>query len=377
MLFMPMMLAEVLAAFSASGVSCGPTSPTISLIPVGLRLASAGATKVPARCCGVSAGSVARLPRFSFWSLAYSGRRLRRASSDMAGSSEGSGMLEGGGADRGDRRMAIRSANPLPRHRRGGAGVYGGLNAPRSATQEGLVSRLPASRTKSGRLVEQGVRVQHVLALLPVAGAELVGLQGVEDAQHFLRVAADVQAVHRGPLDGAVRVDDEGRAQRHAGFLVEDAERGRELALDVGQHRDRQVADVVVVDAPVQVHELAIGGDAVDHRVTVGELARQLGEGRDLGRADEGEVLRPEEDDLPLAGIGLGGDLGEGLAGAAEALRAGLHGGELESRELVANGQHAVYPLGWAIRRILSVRRGGSAVLQRSGYGAGPLAFPM
>src|SRR4029434_11063071 len=31
--------------------------------------------------------------------------------------------------------------------------------------------------------------LQDVVALLPVAGAELVGLQGVEDAQHFLWVA--------------------------------------------------------------------------------------------------------------------------------------------------------------------------------------------
>src|SRR5262245_54169106 len=33
--------------------------------------------------------------------------------------------------------------------------------------------------------------LQDLVALLPVAGAELVGLQGVEHAQHFLRVAAD------------------------------------------------------------------------------------------------------------------------------------------------------------------------------------------
>ena len=67
----------------------------------------------------------------------------------------------------------------------------------------------------------------------------------------------------------------------------------------------------------------------------------QLAEPGDLGRADEGEVLRPEEDDLPLAGIGGVEDLGEGLAGAAEALGAGLDGGQREGRELVANGQHA------------------------------------
>jgi hypothetical protein len=122
---------------------------------------------------------------------------------------------------------------------------------------------------------------------------------------------------------------------------VEHAERRGQLALGVGQHRDRQVAQVVVVEAPVEVHELAVGGHAVEHRVAVLELAVQLAEGGDLGRADEGEVLRPEEDDLPLAGVGVGGNLLKGLAGAAEALGAALDGGEVEARENVADGQHA------------------------------------
>src|SRR5207247_949859 len=43
----------------------------------------------------------------------------------------------------------------------------------------------------------------------PVAGAQLVGLQAVEDAQHFVRVAADVQVVDAHVLDRVVGVDDE------------------------------------------------------------------------------------------------------------------------------------------------------------------------
>ena len=52
---------------------------------------------------------------------------------------------------------------------------------------------------------------------------------------------------------------------------------------------------------PGQMHELAVGRDAIDHRVAVGELAIELAEAGDLGGADEGEVLGPEEDDLPFA----------------------------------------------------------------------------
>ena len=70
-------------------------------------------------------------------------------------------------------------------------------------------------------------RLQGVFALLPVAGAQLVGLQRVEHAQHFLRAAADVQVGDVHEADHALRVHDVRGALRDAGFRVEDAERGR------------------------------------------------------------------------------------------------------------------------------------------------------
>ena len=87
-------------------------------------------------------------------------------------------------------------------------------------------------------------------------------------------------------------------------LLVEDAERRGKFALDVGQHREGQVLEVGMVLPPGQMHELAVGRDAVDHRVAVGEIATELAEAGDLGGADEGEILRPEEHDLPLALVG-------------------------------------------------------------------------
>ena len=44
---------------------------------------------------------------------------------------------------------------------------------------------------------------------LPVARAELVGLQTVEDAQHFFGIAADVQVIDRYVLNHIVGIDDE------------------------------------------------------------------------------------------------------------------------------------------------------------------------
>jgi len=88
-------------------------------------------------------------------------------------------------------------------------------------------------------------------------------------------------------------------------------------ALDVGQHREWQVLQVRMALAPGQVHELAVGRGAMDHGVAVVEIAVQLAKGRDLGRAHEGEVLGPEEHDLPLALVALVRDALEGLGGIA------------------------------------------------------------
>src|SRR4051812_44924992 len=90
-----------------------------------------------------------------------------------------------------------------------------------------------------------------------------------------------------------------------------------------------------MVLAPGEMDELAVGRDAVHHRVALVELLVELAEGRDLGRADEGEVLRPEEHHLPFALVGLVVDRLEGGLGVGT-----HHGLEVEGRELVANRQH-------------------------------------
>jgi hypothetical protein len=63
-----------------------------------------------------------------------------------------------------------------------------------------------------------------------------------------------------------------------------------------------------VVIPPRQVDVLGIGAAAEYLSIADVELAVQLAEGRDLGGADEGEILGPKEVDLPLAGIAFIGD---------------------------------------------------------------------
>src|SRR5215468_9974286 len=83
MLFIAMIEAAALAAFSASGDSFGANSAMSAWLTAELRAANALATNAPAFCCSLSTVSVARLERFSFRSLAYSGNCCFRDSRDI------------------------------------------------------------------------------------------------------------------------------------------------------------------------------------------------------------------------------------------------------------------------------------------------------
>src|SRR5580698_32401 len=152
--------------------------------------------------------------------------------------------------------------------------------------------------------------LQSVLALLPVAGAELVGLQRVQHADHFLRVTADVEIGDVDETDDTLRVHDVRRTLCHARFRIEDAEAGRQLALQVREHREREILQLVLRATPREVHYFDDDADTEHLCVTRFELLVELAERRNLGGADEREILGPEEHDLPLPGEAV---LGEGL----------------------------------------------------------------
>src|SRR5690625_5001031 len=178
--------------------------------------------------------------------------------------------------------------------------------------------------------------LENLFALLPVAGAEFVGLQRVQDAQGLLRVPADTQVVHGHVADDAVRVHDEGGPQADAFVHVKDAELGGELTLQVGEHRELQVPKVLIVALPGQVNELAVRGEAEDLGIAVGKLLVQRREGCNLGRANEGKVLRPSKEDQPLALIALVVDVDKGLARRLRLTRGNSL--QVEGGEFLTNG---------------------------------------
>ncbi len=179
------------------------------------------------------------------------------------------------------------------------------LSAPPSSTDWRFRRMSLAASGRAAADFVEGDHARHLqrgLALLPVAGAELVGLQRVEHAQHLGHVAADRQVVDARPADDALGIDDEGRAERHAVLLVEDAEglrrarawcrraSGREGCLRSSWSlRQARWTKCVSVLAPS-----TCASRSAKSRVAAAELG-------DLGGADEGEVHRPEEEDLPLA----------------------------------------------------------------------------
>ncbi|MCY1171802.1 hypothetical protein D9M73_119250 [compost metagenome] len=119
--------------------------------------------------------------------------------------------------------------------------------------------------------------------------------------------------------------------------LVENAELRSEHAAIVGQPREIGRRQIGIGLAPCQVDVRGIGRSADQHRVTIFEIALQARITDDLGRADEGEILRPVEQHLPLARKGV---LAERFTGGQRV--DALLDGNGEIGELIANGQHSL-----------------------------------
>src|SRR3546814_17976990 len=93
-----------------------------------------------------------------------------------------------------------------------------------------------------------------------------------------------------------------------------------------------------MVALPGEVHELAVDREPEKLGVAVDELLVEPAEGRDLSRADEGEILRPGEEHEPLAREAFVRDVDEGVAGVSRRPR--RYGLEGEGRKLLANTEH-------------------------------------
>lgn len=156
-----------------------------------------------------------------------------------------------------------------------------------------------------------GVSLHGVAARLPAGGADLavlIGeLEGLDQAQGLVDVAADGQVVDGDLAQGALGVDDEEAAQGDALLLNQHAVVAGNLEVLVGHEGQLQVlAQTALLAGPLaprQVGEVAVGGDAQHGGVELLELGQGIVVGEDLGRADKGEVHGIEQEDNPRYGL--------------------------------------------------------------------------
>src|SRR5260370_25477545 len=128
---------------------------------------------------------------------------------------------------------------------------------------------------------------EGLFALLPVAGAELIGLKRIKYAQHLQGVASYREVVNGNEPDDVVGIDDESGALCHALLGIQNTERGAEIAFDVGQHGKGKVPEVGMVRPPGVVDEFAVGAASQQLRVAVLKFAVELTECCDFGGAHE------------------------------------------------------------------------------------------
>src|SRR5690349_18967862 len=91
------------------------------------------------------------------------------------------------------------------------------------------------------------LNVKCFLTLLPVARAELVGLERVKHSKNFIYVASHAEIIYRHVANDVIGIDDEGRALADAFVRVEDAKLVSEFPLHVGKHRERQILQIRVM----------------------------------------------------------------------------------------------------------------------------------
>lgn len=148
-------------------------------------------------------------------------------------------------------------------------------------------------------------RDDRLVARVPGGLAELVAvlvdeLAGLDLAEDFLGVAADVGGVDLTADDPAVGIDDEGAAFGFVALRGQDVELAGQVLGGVADHWKFDFADGLGVVVPRLVHEDGVAGDLVDLAADLLKVLVVVLQVLKLRRADEREVRRIEEKYAPL-----------------------------------------------------------------------------
>lgn len=153
-----------------------------------------------------------------------------------------------------------------------------------------------------------GIGLHTLATLLPAGGADLavlVGeLEGLDETDGLLDVAADGQVVDGDLAEDAVGVDDEETTQSDTLLLNQDAVAARDLLGSIGDEGQLQVGAEATLLArllhPGEVREGGVGRDTEDGGVDGLEALESVVVLDDLGGAHKGEVHGVEEEDDPV-----------------------------------------------------------------------------
>src|ERR1044072_4901159 len=143
---------------------------------------------------------------------------------------------------------------------------------------------------------------QGSFAFLPVAGAQLVRLQCIQDTYHFFYVTAYVQVVQGYPAYNTLRIYDESSTVSDLFVSFQDTQFFSQGFGSICQHREVQATKVFVVFSPGQVLKFAISRSTDQDSITVTEVLEVLVKFCNFGRAHKSEVLRPPKHYQPFAG---------------------------------------------------------------------------
>src|SRR5690606_71321 len=84
-------------------------------------------------------------------------------------------------------------------------------------------------------------------------------------------------------------------------IFAEDAERFSQAFAGIGDHREAEVAEIVMILAPGQVYKFTVCRSAEEYRIAIGEVGKILVEFGNFSRAYKGEVFGPPEHNSPFA----------------------------------------------------------------------------
>ena len=84
-----------------------------------------------------------------------------------------------------------------------------------------------------------------VFAFFPVAGAQLIRLQGIQNPQNFIRVTTYAQIRHHHKTNDAFGVNDEGGPLGNTGFFIQNAQIGAQPTKDRANRLDRRCVDAM------------------------------------------------------------------------------------------------------------------------------------